>query len=143
MAFQLIYSLLIIAYSHQHMFSVKPNVRDEVLFVQCVPVFENSDSYVREAGNSPRNVLKQIFLKNSGKYYVARRDALVRSANAKIGKHKVMHLCQKGKERRKQIKACSKIQPSFESFSVWQMIFFSSLQSLRQRKFLLLCFTKC
>lgn len=84
----------------------------------CVPVFENSDSYVREAGNSPRNVLGQLFLKNTGKYYVARRDAHVLSVNAKIGKHKVMHLCQKGNERKKQSKTCFKIQPSSKSFSV-------------------------
>lgn len=117
MAFQFIYSLLIIACSHQRMFSAKPNVRDGGLFVQCVPVFGNSDSYVREDGNSPRNALKQLFLKNTGKYYVARRDALVLCVNAKIGKHKVMHLCQKENERKKQTKTCSKIQPSSESFS--------------------------
>lgn len=40
------------------MFSMKANVGDGLLFVWCVPVFENSDSYVREAGKSPRNVLE-------------------------------------------------------------------------------------
>lgn len=113
MAFQFIYSQLIIACSHQHMFSVKPNVRDGVLFMQCVPVFENSDSYVREAGNNPRNVFKQLFLKNTGMYYVA----LVLSVNAKIGNHKVTHLCQKGNERKKQTKTFSEIQPFSKSLS--------------------------
>lgn len=37
---------------------MKANVVDGLLFVLCVPVFKNSDPYVREAGHSPRNVLK-------------------------------------------------------------------------------------
>lgn len=100
--FQFLYSVLIIACSHQHMFSTKANVGDGLLFVWCVPLFENQDSYVRKSGNSPRNVLKQLFLKNSGKYYAVRRDALpVLSVNANTGKCKVMHLHKK-KERKEK-----------------------------------------